>query len=299
MQFSPLDEQTAPYFVHLTFPEYAKILTAFDAETHIAVGAATEGGEPIALVLAAIVEHNKAVLLSIFTEHDHRQQGIATSLLQQVDDVLHKRNISEIKAYFLKKPHSFHTLVQLFGNCGWMKPKEHLHVVSGPIRNGMALRYLSNRPLPNGTEVFLWRDLRPDDAEAYQQLTMNREQNDLFLSPFREMGVPIHEETSVGLRINGQLVGWMINHYVNDTPPTVRYSRLYIAPQHRKTRNFMHILGNAMQRHLAWEESKGLISHALFSGYSGNPTMIKLAQLFGKMPEARTDTYYVSFKYFQ
>lgn len=298
MQISPLNAETTPYFEHLTFAEYADVLNDFNEETHIAIGVATDEGIPIGLALAGIPEKGAAILLSIFVEVEYRQQGIGTSLLRELDAVFQQQRVPSVRAYFIDKPHLTYILNNLLSTCGWEMPKLHLHVVSGPIKNVENLAIFSRWKTPAHVEVFRWTDVTDDDIETYKSIVERRLDDELLLSPFREMGLSLHEPTSVGIRVNSQLAGWMITHIIDDEPKIIRYSRMYIAPQYRGTRYLLYLGGAALTRHLQWQEAEKIQSHGMIAGYAGNPAMVSFAKLFGQLKDAHTETYYVSIKDF-
>jgi GNAT superfamily N-acetyltransferase len=81
-------------------------------------------------------------------------------------------------------------------------------------------------PLPEGCALFPWKELTAKEREALQR----QEQQCRFhfsVSPFGDERYqqPVN---SIGLRYNGEVVGWMITHTFPENPDTVRYSCLYI-----------------------------------------------------------------------
>lgn len=100
---------------------------------------------------------------------------------------------------------------------------------------------------PKGCKEFRWKELREKDRKSVIQ----KEKEGHFpsyLSPLRDEKL-IDPDYSLGLRMEGSVVGWVITHRID--PDTVRYSTLYIDHSLRYSGAAIHLLANSIRRLVA------------------------------------------------
>lgn len=270
-----LDDEHAPFFVGLTFPNYAGVLENFDATQHLAVGAANDAGEPIGLVLAALPvrEDETIVLLSLFVDEDYRNQGIGSQLIQQLQQTAHTHQHPFITGDFPHTLADVKALMRVFEKNDFNRAPDELYTVSGTIAVGMAL-IPPLGDLPDGFSFFDWADLSDEDSQHVFDYAREADSNG-WLNPYSAGGLPVHEPTSVGLRdAKGQVVGWMVNHLVR--AGVIRYTRLFLDPALRQQYLGVHCIAEAMRRHHALDPD----STAVFAAESDNQPMLRVINYF-------------------
>jgi hypothetical protein len=78
------------------------------------------------------------------------------------------------------------------------------------------------------------------------------------LNPFANKEMPMETINSLGLRYQGEVIGWIITHRPN--PETIRYSNLYVDPRFYFKGFAISLLIKSMQLHQLTPD----VPHALF-----------------------------------
>jgi hypothetical protein len=121
------------------------------------------------------------------------------------------------------------------------------------------------RPVPEGYEIFPWRELSPDERREI----IRRQQRGAWypetLSPFH-LEDRIDSEVSVGLRRLGsgkgngsegsRVIGWMIAHRVKDE--LVQYTSLFVEEGHGKLGRGLPLIAAAARRQRAAGVPRGI-----------------------------------------
>lgn len=276
-----LDKETAPYFDVLTFPDYRPALQDFDETVHVAYGAATTDGEPIALVLAVMFPDEPiARILSIFTDPDHRNQGIATRLLTDICDELKARGIAATDGRYVEGKPTTPALERVLAKCNWSKPQLNMVTLRGKAAKGLLVEgYMTESPqLPEGYSFARWVDIAEEQAVEDIEELAKQHKDGKFLHPFKEMGLPLHEETSIVLLKDGHIVGWMINHIVSED--TIRYSRRYVGDNYRGLGLGFALTIESGRRHLQCPDKP----YVLMAAEPDNESTIRLIEMLRHLP---------------
>ncbi len=194
---------------------------------------AFEGFKPLSVALVKIVSvFRLAELEFLYTFPEVRNRGIAARLLAYAEEVLRDTyNILIFQALYPEKEEWSEAAVKLFEKLGWKRM--HKPLILDLFFDVPSFRpdwMYHTKPLPKGEwDFFLWKDLT--DEEEYQiQFNLHHRIISRSISPFRGP-LPIHQETSIGLRHKGKLIGWSITHSID--PKTLRYSTLYVDPAYQ------------------------------------------------------------------
>jgi lipid II:glycine glycyltransferase (peptidoglycan interpeptide bridge formation enzyme)/GNAT superfamily N-acetyltransferase len=219
--------------MRMTFPNYHGVLGRLgtpgtDAQGNTIVAhAARLGDEPVGLVISQVTQADpqSADLLSVYVAAAHRKTGIATRLIEGLEQDLARRGISQLTGVYMSGKPSIAALERVFAKRGFTAP-EHRKVVARftPEEPSRAPWYQKAK-LPPESEIFSWADLTPEEDAALRQSHADNPWIPEDLEPWR-VKQPIDELSSVGLRNRGEVVGWAINHRV--TPDLVRFTTAYM-----------------------------------------------------------------------
>ncbi|MCS6836672.1 MAG: GNAT family N-acetyltransferase [Anaerolineae bacterium] len=231
--------EDAEYYQHLTFGSYGYML----AEEHAVRLAAYHQGRPIGLVLA--LSHPQRAysrLMSLFVLPEHRLRGLGTALVLGLEQLARARGDERLETSYLPPKAA---LARVLEKCGWQPPFVHMNVVEAPFATtGDVVDRYPLPQLPSNVTIFPWSE---------------RTQQDLAIVEARrgEYGGAMHPEEepypiasgSMGVRMDGRLMGWMIWHEV--APDLLRCSIMYLFPEARMHGLWLHMIAQGYHRQMA------------------------------------------------
>lgn len=214
-------EATAPLgdaWAAMTFPAYRPLL-ALIGSIHPATGGrpvahcATIDGEPAGLALAELApgDSASAELFSLFVIAGHRGQGIGTRLIEGMEADLRRRGAASLEAVYMTGRSAIASIERIFEKRAFSTPERRKIVVRFTPEEAATTEWYGKARLPAGCEVFAWADLTADELETLKRTHTERPWIDPDLEPWR-MSDRFDPVSSVGMRRDGQVVGWVINH---------------------------------------------------------------------------------------
>jgi GNAT superfamily N-acetyltransferase len=185
---------------------------------------AEDDGVPVGLALIQLSpKDHTAKLMSVVVPEAHRGQGYAQHLLKSVEATLKGGGYREIEAWY-EADRPYTGLVEhVLHKAGWGPGLPNMLLGRGSKKMDAA-PFMRTEPA-EGDELFLWSELRADEEAELRSAAWYPSD----LGPFP--GDTIETLNSLGLRADGKVVGWMINHRLDRE--TIRYTRLFVHPQHR------------------------------------------------------------------
>ena len=239
---SCLDTGSLRPYILLVGPGLRKRLLSGEEEANLSVWGASFWGQPAGAVVAFRGEKS-AQLLDIYVLPAYRQAGIGAALLAEVEEAFAQVGIHRMKTLYRADEHTpaFETLLR---SRGWSSPRvssqifwTRCAVAFGP----WVSRYHFRLPY----ELFAWNELTPTEHERLlAQGEMGWYPPDF--SPFHRPDVAWDSLSSVGLRCNGEVVGWCLT--VRETPDQMLVDILFVDPSlQRLGRGFM-LVGEVIRR---------------------------------------------------
>lgn len=222
-----LSPNDAPPFQAFTFPLFHSLfawLEAGESSPLIAAGAQMLD-EPAGLALfQRDASGSSAELLSVFTAPAFRRQGIASAMIRHGEAVLAQRGVKRIKAVYEQgRPHS-ESVHRLLAELRYPEPTVRAYVGRVQGHKLAQAAWLKPPRLPQCFEIFLWRDLKPEERRRIQESQARSPWYPEQLDPFRFE--PVEPLNSVGLRFENEVAGWQINHRI--ASDTIRYTALFV-----------------------------------------------------------------------
>ncbi len=266
-QFSLLNNAQAILFQKLTYPTYRPLLKTIDANNSIIAVGINLDSEAIGLGLAVIDKYD-AEVLSLFIHPEHRSKGLGKTLLKYLEIELQQRRCSQVRLVYISNS-TTPALERILKQLNWSIPQLRMLVCEGTkesIKDAPLLRL--NYSLPASYTIFPWVELTPENREYIQK------QQDILpwypeiLSPFDDEEI-LEPVNSLGLRYQGQVVGWMITHRV--AIGTIRYTKFFVKKELQSVGRAIPLLVTAIQLQLEKSEA----NKAVFTVLHDNSRMVK------------------------
>jgi GNAT superfamily N-acetyltransferase len=218
-------------FTNMTFGTYQPLLLAGPSGGRaVAVGAYHEG-KPVALALSEFTGGaGTAEVLSLFCDPAHRRRGLGTALLAATERELAARGCRRATATWSSGAAGAAAVERILRARGWSPPQARMLLCRAdePFLRAPFLRPplfpLIERGLGDA-EVFPWVRLSAADRAsiARRQAESPWIPDDLRPELYEADLEPL---TSFGLRVNGDVVGWLLTHRLS--PLVVRYTCSFV-----------------------------------------------------------------------
>jgi GNAT superfamily N-acetyltransferase len=226
---SPLgDEWTA-----MTYPVHRRLLPLLGSESATDDGirpiacTARMGDRPVGLALAQMptADEPAAEVLSIYVAPDLRGQGIATALVQGLEEELANRGIPCILGVYMTSLPTVPALERISVKRGFTEPVRRTIVVRATPEEAATTLWYRRARMPADSTIFPWTELTPDERETMQRTQAESGWIHPDLEPWR-FDNGFDPQSSVGMRRDGAVVGWVINHRI--APNMVRFTVSFI-----------------------------------------------------------------------
>jgi GNAT superfamily N-acetyltransferase len=217
-QYRVLGIQDQDAFQGHTFPALRHWLGQTGNGNAFAVGAQDERGLPAGLVLGHLMaepDGMAARLASIHVRPDCRSQGIGTKLLAAFTQGCVQRGLPRIHATYMTGHACTPWLEKLFSRGTWTVPEPRMLVIQATLASIAPAPWMKAYRLPERMEIVRWQDLTPGDRAWIEATQQEQAWIPADLNPFdHEAGC--EPMTSLALKLEGCVVGWVINHRVDD-----------------------------------------------------------------------------------
>lgn len=206
-------------------------------------------GSPIALAVAEVpvnAHEGAPELLSLFVASPYRGQGVATALVEAVEETVRASGAASVEAVYTTGKPSIPAVERIFEKRGWEAPAMRSLTVRFTLAEALSTPWYGRSGLPEGAEIFSWSDLTADE---YQRLRESNEHTPWIpssLQPWRHDVIGFDPVSSVGLRYRGEVVGWVINHQV--APDTVRFTCSFMHPSLSRRARILPLYSEAVRR---------------------------------------------------
>lgn len=182
-------------------------------------------------------------MLSFFVEFDSRSQGIGTQLLHYLETALIKLGCPEMFVKYRVSAWTDLALEPILQKQNWQKPETEFVLVKTSAAKLQSAPWVYKYRLPEQFTVFPWTQL----TESEKVRILQRKKYPEALSPFSD-DPRLEPLNSVGLRYQGEVMGWAIAHRV--APDTIRYSSMFVEEPFQKLGRGFALLTEAVRRQL-------------------------------------------------
>jgi GNAT superfamily N-acetyltransferase len=278
------DAFLAPRLQGYTFPAFRARLAGLRPEQTLPL-AALRDNVPIGLALVEIARPVSR-LLSIYVDPTNRGQGIAKLLLLETADHLRALGVAQLHATYAADGVSAPALERAFRATGWSAPQRRMLIGRGNRRILEAPIWRRAR-IPAGYTITRLTEYVPPAASP----SARPEHRQSLQAALTE--TPDAWENSMMLQHDGEAAGWLLTHRL-DTE-TIRYSQLYIAPEHRAFGCSLALMHRALlfQADLLGLDSFGTVGVRLASGPMAHFIMRSIKPYLANLHETRGVTLFI------
>lgn len=216
----------------MTFPLFRPLLALLGTGRQTPAGAtpvasvARDGNRAVGLALAEIPPGSRsAELLSVLVVPEQRGHGIATMLLERLEEDLAHRGVAEVGGVYMSGKASTPALERVFARRGYSSPQVRKLVVQCTPEEASRTDWFRKARVPEGGVIFPWTELPRDEYEELKRSQQERPWIPQILEPW-SCGERVDPPSSVGLRLRGEVAGWVITHRV--APQLVRYTACFV-----------------------------------------------------------------------
>lgn len=273
IDFRPFTAEEAQRCERMTFPAYRHLLNLEPAPRHL-----DEAGQmpvqPLAfgaihrempvvlgmgLVELPVDDERFPELLSIFVSQSLRKRGLATQILTALQDELRSRGYQALETVYMSGRPAAAAAERLLANAGWEEPVMRMLTLRFTVASMRQAPWIGNDKykLPDGYEIIPWHDMKAEELEALQASQEEGGWIPEDLIPWRSSPREIEPITSVALRARGQIVGWVVNHQLEDK--IIRITSAYIRPELGRLARLLPVLSESFARYGARNPDDALV----------------------------------------
>lgn len=217
----------------MTFPAYRHLLRLAPAPRHTDMGgqpviqpvalAAWTGAKPVGLVLAETPidrtgDNAGPEILSLFVLPDWRKGQIATALVAALEQRLAALGFDRVTAVWMTGRPGIEAVERIFVKLGWAAPITRTITVKFTPEEATRTPWFRRVRLPEGRfEIFDWSALRDEERAEIRRSHEREPWIAKGLEPWKHDAYGFDPISSVGLRYDGTVVGWVINHRISET----------------------------------------------------------------------------------
>jgi GNAT superfamily N-acetyltransferase len=222
--------EASPDFYRMTFTDCWDAVDLIGNNDAIVAVQATFLFTPIGFALAGNNEYGSGVLLSVYVDPQFRGAGVGTLLITRIVEELSSRQCATIMAVYMSNRPTSPALARIFEKCGWSAPLKRMSVLESDIETIASAPWQRVTPLSCGYELFPWKHLTAADNSEIAETSLSLP---WFPSDLNPLAYPDFEhQTSLGLRFNGHLIGWIITHEMSRD--RLRFTCGWVKAEHQR-----------------------------------------------------------------
>jgi GNAT superfamily N-acetyltransferase len=230
--------------------EFLQELKKFDPDKNIAIGARDQD-KVLGLSFGSVYMPEKGARISgislLQVDPEYRNKGIGTALLRKMEKESRKRACGKMTIGFKKVEQEFDTAKRLLAMCGWEPPEIHGYGYwTTTERFFKDIAWVKRKiKYPYHDYIFPWTELTEEERKGLKEEEGPDSWKVEGTSPFFFEG-KFEENSSLGLRVDGKIVGWIINHQI--APDTILYGSYFVRKKYRGLGNSIGLLLESTKR---------------------------------------------------
>lgn len=286
-QLVSLEHSKVKDFETLTFQHLLPRLKQIDNDPNlIAFGAESIYGA-MGLIIAHVDQKLKrAEILSIYVRSEHRQKGIGTALLAEIESCLHEAGCDTVKLSYYSGKKVTSVLEAFLKKKEWTEPVVQTFIYKTDIKAIANAPWTRALQFPKNMETFMWSNLSEWEKDQLRNSTSIEYPS--YLSPFKNEEV-IDPFISIGLRTDTEIIGWSMVHHVSED--TRLYDSLFVESRYQHQGSAINLLAASIQLQVAAN-----IPFGMFAVNTTNKVMKRLVDRWFEPYTISVTKMYVTFK---
>jgi hypothetical protein len=165
--------------------------------------------------------------VSLFVDPAARGQGIATALLARLEDIALRHGVTELTGTYMTDRPNIEALERVLAKRGFEEPTVRMIVFKFAPEDARKCAWYRRARMPSGATIFKWSELTGEDLAELRRSQLQHRWIHPKLEPW-STDPNFDPISSVGMRKDGEIVGWVINHRL--APDTVTFSSASMRP---------------------------------------------------------------------
>jgi GNAT superfamily N-acetyltransferase len=255
-----LGPDDVPACGRMTFPAF-RYLVGLDRDVRPLVAGGQRVVQPVAVVARtaglaaglALAEFPLGVpapgaeLLSLFVEQPSRNRGLGTALVAAMEDELRRRGAVSVSASYMTGKPAIAAVERIWRTRGWSAPELRTVAVRFTLQEAMATPWYGRMGLlPDGAQIVSWADVAASERRAIRESHDRAAWIVPGLEPWVHDAYGFDPVSSVGMRYRGAIVGWVINHRLDDR--TVRFTCSFMRRDLSRRARIIPLYSEAIRR---------------------------------------------------
>ncbi|AFM04509.1 TIGR03032 family protein [Bernardetia litoralis DSM 6794] len=272
-------KQAVQQFNNLSFPRLSLQVQARQFNEPLIVIVAKNTQHYVGALFIELHPNKVGKILSWFVLPPFRGLGIGKELFTRAEKLLRRNKFNSVHLEYRSDWKSISTFEGILERNKWEKPKPKLYLCKSSIDIISKAPWMKKLSLPQDIELYLWKYTTQEEKNKILQRKQSNNWYPDHLSPFQ------HENnmdltTSVGLKFNGEIIGWMITHRLRDD--TVEFTAAFVDQNAaggglRKQSLFLPVLASSLQ-YLRADGAK----YGIWQMQIDNPSIQKFTEKFLK-----------------
>lgn len=240
--FSAIEPRSGAAVAELTFPAYRHLLDLSLQPRHLekmhgagpviqpVAVAAVADGTPVGLALAELPTsgYGEPEMLSVCVRREIRRRGIGTGLVAEICREVAKRGHPSITAVYMTGRPEIVGLEKIFWKLGWGPPETRMTVLRLTADDLDRLSWMHWTRVPKNYDIVPLADVESEALDELKRVDEDEGWIPADLRPWDHLDEGYEPSTSMILKVDGRVAGWVLTHRLSDS--MVRYTSSYIHP---------------------------------------------------------------------
>ncbi len=223
-------------------------------------------GEKVGLILVEKLTEQQGLVICWHVLKSQRGFKLGKQLVSHMEKLAVKKGVQHLSLSYRRDSGSQLQITKSLYHLDWQDIEKKLWLTKFSVDRFVQMAWCKKmKPLPAEYEIFLWDRLTEQDKQYIKARQKKENWYPKELPPVFDQNMFDHE-TSVGLRLNGDVVGWMMTNRINDR--IVEYNSLFVSPTLQRLGRGMHLIVDAITR----QQALGL-EFGIFQVLSDNQAM--------------------------